>query len=948
MWFGTKGGGVSRYDSKEFVNFTTRDGLAVSDVRAIHRTPDGTMWFGGFWNGESIACYDGKKFTRFTVKDGLASNYICTLYCAPDGVVWVGSEYGVSRSTFSLLPPQNVEQDLAMKTNTKKFVTFTEKDGLAHNWVVAIHRDRDGMLWFGTEHGGVSQYDGKEFVNFTTEDGLASNYICTLYCAPDGVLWFGTNDGVSRYEKSRRDGKKLVNLTTEDGLARNKVKAIHSDSDGILWFGTSGGGVTMCDGTACSSLDTRDGLAGHSVSSIQQTQDGFLWFATEGGITRYRRSRTSPRVSIVSVTTDKNHLNFDNIPAFTSGTRVTIQYNAIDLKTVKEKRQYRCFIEGIDSDWRKPTKAGSFDYTFDKPGTYTFAVQAIDRDLNYSEPASVTLKVVPPWYLNGWIAFPLSGGVLALLIATAFFGSRYYAQRRESQRLKDRMLQQERQARVTLEKTNVQLVEAKEAAESADRAKSTFLANMSHEIRTPLNAVIGFAQSLQRDADLKQHQRYAVSTIENSGNHLLELINGVLELSKIEAGRVELQPIDFNLNTLITELSEMFQFRCEQKGLDWRVEVKMGQQTSLLVHGDGGKLRQVLINLLDNAVKFTESGELVLRVSEEAVLEYNDSVIASMECDESVIAPSHSYPFTFEVIDTGVGIPTEDQTAIFGEFQQGDESISKGGAGLGLAISKRQIELMGGELSVESEPGKGSRFFFTVPLQKVERTDGSLDVSSQIIRLADGYSLTALVADDNKENREVLEQILSYIGVEVRLAENGQEALESVRAEIPDIVFMDIRMPVMDGLEATRRILEEFDSKGGLPSRPCIVAVSASALEHQRKQFMEEAVFDDFIAKPVRAERVYECLANLLHVEYEYKDVETLQIDSDKIVLPENLLLHLREVAEFGSVTELEELLDEVRQIGEHGHLLAEHIHELSQNLDMDAILGILEGINHE
>jgi len=361
----------------------------------------------------------------------------------------------------------------------------------------------------------------------------------------------------------------------------------------------------MYDGTACSSLDTRDGLAGHSVSSIQQTPDGFLWFATEGGVTRYRRSRTSPRVSIVSV--------------------------------------------------------------------------------------------------------------------------------------------------------------------------------------------------------------------ENSGNHLLELINGVLELSKIEAGRVELQPIDFNLNTLITELSEMFQFRCEQKGLDWGVEVKMGQQTSLLVHGDGGKLRQVLINLLDNAVKFTESGELVLRVSEKAVLECDDSVIASMECDESVIAPSHSYPFTFEVIDTGMGIPTENQTAIFGEFQQGDESISKGGAGLGLAISKRQIELMGGELSVESEPGKGSRFFFTVPLQKIERTDGSLDVSSQITRLADGYSLTALVADDNKENREVL---------------------------------LDIVMPEMDGYEVCRR-LKQNESTQHIP------VIFITVMEEKKsviKGFHVGAV--DYITKPFEKKEV--------------------------------------------------------------------------------------------
>ena len=843
------------YDGEGFVNLTTEDGLVFNGIRSIHRDGDGVMWFG-------------------TSRDGLSR--------------YDGSHHAEG----------------------KGFRNFTIEDGLPANQIGDISRDADGRLWLAT-YGGVSKYDGKAFVTLTTEDGLADNEVLSIHNAPGGVLWFGTlGGGVSRY-----NGTGFQNFTMADGLTANDIYAIHRSANGILWFGTWGGGVSMYDGIAWTSLDMREGLAGNTVRGIHQDTDGTLWFGTDGGLTRYRRDATPPGVRIVSVKTEREYTHLAAIPPLTTGSRITIAYRAIDFKTVPEKRQYRIRINGLDSDWRKPTKTDMLDITFDEAGTYTFEVQAIDRALNYSEPASLTLSVVPPWYLNGWIAIPSVGGILALLGSSLFFGSRYYIQRRQ-------MLQQERHAREALQAKNTQLQAAnedaeaaKKSAEAANRAKSTFLANMSHEIRTPMNAILGYAQILHRDPDLQPRQREAVDTIENSGDHLLKLINDVLDLSKIEAGSMELQETDFDLVALIDGMSAMFKIRCEQKGIDWRVE-SLGEER-VLVHGDESKLRQVLINLLGNAIKFTESGGVRLQVVREATDSYH-----------------------FEVIDTGVGIPPEAQATILEPFQQGQAGTSKGGTGLGLAISQRYIELMGGGLDLASEPGMGSRFFFTIPLPPMA-SDAIAEPSQweHVTRLSDGYAVKALIADDTKINRDVLSKLLTDLGAEVLEAENGEQAVELVHAHRPDIVFMDIRMPQMDGIQAAQRIFEEC-GKDAVK----LVAISASTLHHEQQSYLD-AGFDDFISKPFRFERVCECLATHLGVQFETGEVGEVEEQppmTPQVSLPDHFLTRMKTAAEGYRVTELETHLNEVEGLGTEGHRLAQRLRELIQNFDMDAVLRIL------
>lgn len=466
------------------------------------------------------------------------------------------------------------------------------------------------------------------------------------------------------------------------------------------------------------------------------------------------------------------------------------------------------------------------------------------------------------------------------------------------------------------------LVLARNAAEAANKAKSTFLASMSHELRTPLNAILGFSNMMRKDTQLTREQQDNLNIINRSGEHLLTLINDVLEMAKIEAGRVQIETAPFDLGGMVRDVTDMMYVRAHQKGLQLLID--QSSEFPRYIKGDEARLRQVLINLVGNALKFTEQGGVTVRFG---------------------MKPDAEHYLLMEVEDSGIGIKQEDLHRVFEPFVQVGQTAAQKGTGLGLTITRQFVQLMGGKISVESTPGKGSTFRVELPVVKVavaDVTQSQIVSPGEVIGLIPGQpDYRILIVEDQLENQLLLSKLMENVGFQVKVAENGVQAISMFQSWHPHLIWMDRRMPVMDGVEATRKIRT-------LPNgcEVKIVAVTASAFVEQRDEMLAVGM-DDFVRKPYRFNEIYDVAAKLLGVKYIYAGIAEVQETQTELLTEERLAV-LPEVLRSELYTALQSLESErinavIQQAKNYDVALFKTLTHLTGNFDYPSILKVLE-----
>jgi signal transduction histidine kinase/ligand-binding sensor domain-containing protein/CheY-like chemotaxis protein len=869
VWVATNSGGLNKFDRQteaftQYLN-SASDPIDISNdnLTAVHEDRLGLIWIGTRGTGLIKYDPDTEQVTNYRYDDtnphSLSYDSVVNIYEDRTGTIWIGT-YGGGLNAFD--------------RDTEQFNHYqhdpSDPHSLSANVIISVYEDRTGVLWVGTISDGLNKLDREtgEFIQYRHDasdpHSLTGDAIASIYEQETGDFWISTVNGLDKFD--RQKGQVVRSYSMKDGLPDDTVSGILEDEHGVLWLGTQNG-LSRFDPQKESfrNYTISDGLQGKSFAlytAPSKSASGEMFFPGSGGFNAFYPDQivdnlNPPPVLITSFqlankpvpigggsVLQKSILETDELVLSYQDNVFSFEFVALDYRD-PEKNRYKYKTEGFEEEWNEVDSTRRFaTYTNLDPGNYVFRVIASNNDGVWNEDGtSIKITITPPWWETLWFKIILAVAASGLLVG----GFRWRVSAIEARSRELEIQVQKRTQELAVAKEDA--LKARDLAENANQAKSIFLANMSHELRTPLNAILGFSRMLAQKLNATADEKEKLSIINRSGQHLLSMINDVLDLSKIEAGRIELQEDLFDLVALVKEISVMIQSRAGEKGLSVALETESTSFPN--VKADVGKLRQILINLLSNAVKFTDEGGVTIRCDIEAIPE----------------EPKRCH-IVIEIEDTGQGIDPAKQAKIFEPFVQERDVPERKGTGLGLSICKKFADFMGGTIELESEMGKGSLFRLRLPAEFAEAADVKIPVDDKlrVIGLAPTQKTwRILVADDNRENLLLLKSLLEDVGFFVLEARNGKEAVAVFKKESPDLIWMDMRMPVMDGYEAVRQIRQ---CSGG--DTVPIIAITASAFREQRHEILA-AGCDDMVIKPFQTHEIFEVMGRFLDIEYIYE-----------------------------------------------------------------------------
>ncbi len=814
--------------------------------------------------------------------------------------------------------------------------------------------DDHGQLWAGSYDKGAFRVifspdgaDGKRGAGTVTSlceqpGALHGQVWCEIRRWGGGVLVY-TKAGLYRSDPAKGDlvsaseyGARFTNgsfrLESAAPDEANGVWLVGRNAQG-LWLEQEAGRAVAGQGGGAATYRPLPHKISDRIDDIEgfvPEEDGIVWITGSNGLVRLdarqwaSTSSPAPLTTLVrrSVATDQSQAGSPAQPilkeALPAG-RNSVKFEfAADTFAIGAGVRYQTRLVGSGAgQWSEPGERTSAEYANLWEGSYVFEVRASDGDGRPGTVAALPFRILPPWQRSPW-AYAL---YVPLLAAGAYGLLRWQLRRLRSQNARLEGVVSARTEELRAHER--ELVRARDDAEAANRAKSAFLANMSHELRTPLNAILGYTQIMLKETELSPRNRERLAVVSQSGGYLLTMINEVLDLSKIEAGKLTLEPADFRLSQVLDEVSATFRPKLLEKGLEFRS--LRAADLPEIVHSDADKLRQVLFNLFSNAVKFTRHGTVALEVT---------------RVDGGRVQ--------FAVVDTGAGIAAEELRNIFVAFHQsGDSKLAAQGTGLGLTISQRLVGLLGGQMRVESTPGEGSRFSFELGLPPVVPHLVMPPVAHpedyQRIMGYDGARRTLLVVDDEPANRYVLRGLLEPLGFEIEEAADGVECLEHCARQLPDGLLLDLRMDRLDGFEVARRLRA---GPGGADAR--IIAVSASVYDDHRQQAID-AGCDDFLPKPFREDQLLAVLGRVLGLQWRLTSDEGLS-DHDHdtargdLPPPPEEIDALLELSRRGDILGIRKRLGALQAAGQHRgcRTLARGLEPLVAGYQMDRIRDVL------